>query len=206
MTLNFPSSPLINDEHIFNGKTYKWNGFGWDIVFKSSTTQLEDSVDKRFVTDEQESKIDKINYTGSGNLFLSNDGTYKTAPDFSQGVVISGTDGYANNSIGRADELYSTSIQFTSEMVGKTISIFGGESIDDGDYTILALYDNDAILRVDSDFVVSGSGNHSNITFEIKMSEDINFTRDGSGKSFLSDDGTYKEVQAFSTAKYWALG
>lgn len=32
MTINFPSSPSIDDTYTFAGKTWKWNGSGWVIV------------------------------------------------------------------------------------------------------------------------------------------------------------------------------
>ena len=32
MAINFPISPALNDLYTFTGKTWKWNGFAWDVV------------------------------------------------------------------------------------------------------------------------------------------------------------------------------
>lgn len=32
MAINFPNSPAINDLYTFDGRTWIWNGYGWDAV------------------------------------------------------------------------------------------------------------------------------------------------------------------------------
>ena len=32
MAYNFPSSPILNQTYSFNGKTWKWNGYAWDLL------------------------------------------------------------------------------------------------------------------------------------------------------------------------------
>lgn len=32
MAINFPSSPVLNDEYTYLDRTWKWNGFAWDLV------------------------------------------------------------------------------------------------------------------------------------------------------------------------------
>jgi hypothetical protein len=42
MALNFPSSPALNQTHTVGSKTWKWNGYAWDV-------QLQDVADSAFV-------------------------------------------------------------------------------------------------------------------------------------------------------------
>jgi hypothetical protein len=37
-TLNFPSNPSVDDEYTFSGKTWKWNGDGWEKVGAGGAT------------------------------------------------------------------------------------------------------------------------------------------------------------------------
>lgn len=39
-TIDFPTSPSVNDTYTFNGKTWKWNGSGWDAVI-STLVQID---------------------------------------------------------------------------------------------------------------------------------------------------------------------
>ncbi len=39
MTINFPSNPSLNDTYTFNGKVWKWNSKGWELV---STVNVAD--------------------------------------------------------------------------------------------------------------------------------------------------------------------
>ncbi len=48
MAINFPNSPAINDLYTFDGRTWIWNGYGWDAVAiglpttpGGSTTQIQ---------------------------------------------------------------------------------------------------------------------------------------------------------------------
>lgn len=38
MPLDFPTSPALNDTYTFSGKTWRWNGEGWQLVNDSSIT------------------------------------------------------------------------------------------------------------------------------------------------------------------------
>ena len=39
-TLNFPASPALNDQYSFNGRTWSWNGTGWQVVAPSAINNL----------------------------------------------------------------------------------------------------------------------------------------------------------------------
>ena len=32
MAFNFPSSPILNQTYSFSGKTWRWNGYAWDLL------------------------------------------------------------------------------------------------------------------------------------------------------------------------------
>lgn len=38
MPLDFPASPGVNDTYTFSGRTWKWNGEGWQLTSDSSVT------------------------------------------------------------------------------------------------------------------------------------------------------------------------
>jgi hypothetical protein len=41
MALDFPSSPALNDTYTEAGKTWRWNGTGWQLVTNESVANLE---------------------------------------------------------------------------------------------------------------------------------------------------------------------
>lgn len=40
MAINFPTSPATNDTYTFNGKTWKWNSKGWELLLSSSLSSV----------------------------------------------------------------------------------------------------------------------------------------------------------------------
>lgn len=40
-TIDFPSSPTVNQTYSFGGKTWKWNGSAWDYIGSSSGTVID---------------------------------------------------------------------------------------------------------------------------------------------------------------------
>lgn len=41
--INFPASPALNDTYTFGGKTWKWNGVGWQLLASTIVTAPEDA-------------------------------------------------------------------------------------------------------------------------------------------------------------------
>lgn len=44
MPINFPSSPAVNDTYSYSGKTWKWNGDGWELLPALVTVSATDRV------------------------------------------------------------------------------------------------------------------------------------------------------------------
>ena len=40
MPINFPSSPALNSQYTYGGKTWSWNGYAWDIVTPTTISTL----------------------------------------------------------------------------------------------------------------------------------------------------------------------
>lgn len=52
-TLSFPDSPLIDDTHTFNGKTFKWNGTQW-ISLSTTTSKNLSALDQPIIPEGNE--------------------------------------------------------------------------------------------------------------------------------------------------------
>jgi hypothetical protein len=80
MGFSFPSSPVLNQTSLQNGRLYQWNGYAWDLTLNVSThgsTHSSSGTDPLTLTSSQISNFNSSvsglissNITNASNLYL----------------------------------------------------------------------------------------------------------------------------------------
>ena len=93
MSINFPSSPILNETYTFGDRTWIWNGEAWDIFkiqFDQEIIPLDDisnefdGVNTRFLPRYQGTQIPSANLLNPYRLLLTINGIiqYIDSPDY----------------------------------------------------------------------------------------------------------------------------
>ena len=112
----FPTSPTVNDTHIYGATTYKWNGTGWQLI----TTLGIGAATGGTVTTDGDYKVHTFT---SGGTF-----TVTSAPDVVEYLVIAGGGGGASYSYGGGGGAggYRTAADFAVTATAYSITVGGG--------------------------------------------------------------------------------
>jgi hypothetical protein len=71
MPLDFPSSPSLNDLYTFNGKTWKWDGYGWISYNIGLTAEAKSLSGLNDVIIAGEQNNDILVYNSSSNKWIN---------------------------------------------------------------------------------------------------------------------------------------
>ena len=68
-SINFPTSPALNDEYSFEGKTWRYNGTAWTLISSPTTLRLDAAFSKANVANTlAQAAFDTANSASAGSI------------------------------------------------------------------------------------------------------------------------------------------
>ena len=135
MPIDFPSSPTLNQSYSYSGRTWKWNGEGWNLITTALVTSdsIEDgaisNVDISNTAGIEDTKLATI--TSSGKV--ANSATTATSANTASAIVA--RDGSGNFSAGTITaSLSGNASTATSLQTGRTIGMTGDVTYTSGSF------------------------------------------------------------------------